>query len=141
MVAMSRAVVITILVIAAVGYFVYKKNYFSHVNAEFDHTPDGVSVTALDRELHDCKLSLTNDFEVKLPVLRPNQQVVISKYEFKQWNNTGLEQIKDLGPTIEFHLRCREGKFDSSEANRYAKDDKQSDKKAIDAGEVTESNK
>jgi hypothetical protein len=138
---MSRALLIAILVIGAAGYYLYKSNYFSTVNAEFNHTPDGVSVTALDQELHNCKLGLTNDFEVKLPVLRPNQQVVISKYEFRQWNKTGLEEMKDLGPTIEFHLRCSEGKLDTSQANRYAKDDKQSDKRAIDAGEVTESNK
>ena len=141
MVAMSKAAVITILILAAVGYFLYKKSYFSNIHAYFDHTQDGVSVTALDKELHDCRLSLTNDFEVKLPVLRPNQQVTISKYDFKQWNNTGLEQMRDLGPTIEFHLRCSEGKFDTSQANRYAKDDKQGDKRAIDSGEVTESNK
>lgn len=141
MFAMSKSVVITIMLIGAVGYFLYKKNYFSNVNADFDYTPDGVAVTALDKELHDCQLSLTNDFTTKLSVLRPNQRLAISKYEFKQWNNTGLEQMKDLGPTIEFHLRCSEGKFDTSLANRYAIDDKQSDKKAIDAGEVVESNK
>jgi hypothetical protein len=138
---MSKTVVIAVLILGAVAYYFYKRNYFSDIHAEFDYTPDGVSVTAVDKELHDCQLSLTNDFMVKLSVLRPNQRIAISRYEFKQWNNTGLEQMHDLGPTIEFHLRCSEGKFDTVKANRYATDDKQADKKAVDSGEVTESNK
>jgi hypothetical protein len=137
---MSKTVVIPLLIIGAIGYYLYKTNFFSKVNAEFDYTTDGVSVTALDKELHDCKLSLTNDFEVQLPVLRTNQRVTVSKYDFKQWNNTGLEAIKELGPTIEFKLRCNEGKFNSSVANRFSTEKKE-EKRESDSGEVTESNK
>ena len=129
-----------VLVILGAGYYLYKRNYFSKINAEFDYTPDGVGIIAQGQELHDCKLTLTNEFTTELPVLRPEQRVSISKFEFKQWNKVGLEAMKDLGPTIEFHLRCSEGKMDAAQSNRYAAAEKEA-KGESESGEVTESNK
>ena len=135
---MSKNLLIVLLILAGVGYYLYKTNYFSQIDAKFDYTPGGVSVEARGADLHDCKLAITNDFEIKLPFLRANTPVMIEKTEFKQWNGTNLEAMRDLGEKMEFKMRCREGEIETSEPNRYYEASTQ--KKASDSGEVTESN-
>jgi hypothetical protein len=119
---MSKSLFILIVIAAAVGYYVYKTNRFTEVNVTFDYSPEAVSVMALDDNLHDCKLSLTNDYEVEIPVLRARSRLSIVKTDFKQWNGTILESMKDLGPQVEFKLRCKEGSVETSKPNRYEKD-------------------
>jgi len=135
---MSKSWFIGLLILAAAGYYFYKTNYFSAIEARFDYTPNSVSVEALGMDLHNCKLAITNDFEIKLPFLRANTPLEIEKTEFKQWNGTNLESIHDLGEKMEFKMRCREGKIETAESNRYYEAPTQ--KKASDSGEVTESN-
>lgn len=119
---MSKSLLIFLLVAAAVGYYLYKTNRFTEVNASFDYSPETVSVMALDYNLHDCELSLTNDYMVKIPILRERSRLSIIKTDFKQWNGTILESMKDLGPQVEFKLRCKEGRVSVTKPNRYEKD-------------------
>ena len=119
---MSKSLFIFLLIAAAVGYYLYKTNQFAEVNATFDYSPEAVSVMALDDSLHDCKLSLTNDYIVIIPILRPGNRVSITKTDFKQWNGTILESMKDLGPQVEFKLRCKEGSTKTTKPNRYEKE-------------------
>lgn len=137
---MSRGFLIALVLIAGAAFYFYKANWFHDINAELDYTPDGVTVIAREMDFHDCKLSLTNDFTAEIPLVRRNQQVTISKYDFKQWNKTVLEAISDLGPQIEFRLRCKEGKFERDESNRYLKAGPEKKASDSDSGEVTESN-
>jgi hypothetical protein len=136
---MSKGSLIALLILAAVGYYLYRSNYFSEIDARFDYSPSGVSVEARGSDLHDCKLSLTNDFEIEIPFLRANRPLSVLKTDFKQWNGTGLERIRDLGETIEFHMRCREGKIDRTVSNRYY-EEKGPQKSTSDGGEITDSN-
>ena len=119
---MPKSLIIIVLILAGIGYYLYRTNYFSPIEARFDYNPNGVSV----------------DFEVKLPFLRANTPLMIEKTDFKQWNGTNLEAIRDLGEKMEFKLRCREGKIETAEKNRYFEG--QTEKKPSDSGEVTESN-
>jgi hypothetical protein len=119
---MSKSLFIFIVIAAAVGYYAYKTNIFTEVNATFDYSPEAVSIMALDENLHDCKLSLTNDYAVEIPVLRTRSRLSIVKTDFKQWNGTILESMKDLGPQVEFKLRCNEGSTKTTKPNRYEKD-------------------
>jgi hypothetical protein len=119
---MSKSLFIFLVIAGAVGYYLYKSNRFTEVNATFDYSPDTVSVMALDDNLHDCKLSLTNDYTVQIPVLKARSRLSIIKTDFKQWNGTILESMKELGPQVEFKLRCREGSAETTKPNRYEKD-------------------
>jgi hypothetical protein len=117
---MSKGLLITLLVLGALGYYLYRINWFTEISAKFDYTPDSVSVTALYLDLHNCKLNLTNDFAVEIPLIRENRSITLSQNDFKEWNGAILESIKDLGPTIEFKMRCDEGKIETNQGNRYA---------------------
>ncbi len=117
---MSKSLFVFLVIAAAVGYYLYKTNRFTEIRAGFDYTPEGVSVIARDMDLHDCKLNLTYDYSVDLPYLRRDVRVTIAKYDFKQWNGTALEAMGALGPEIEFRMRCKEGKIEVKESNRYA---------------------
>ena len=119
---MSKSLFIFLLIAGAAGYYFYKTNRFTEVNASFDYSPEGVSVMALDENLHDCKLSLTNDYTVQIPVLRARSRMSIVKTDFKQWNGTILESMKELGPQVEFKLQCKEGSARTAKPNRYEKD-------------------
>ena len=77
---------------------------------------------ALDDNLHDCELSLTNDYTVQIPMLRAGSRISIVKTDFKQWNGTILESMKELGPQVEFKLQCKEGSVSTTKPNRYEKD-------------------
>jgi hypothetical protein len=116
---MSRNFLIALVLLAGIGYYLYRTNYFSAIDAKFDYSASGVSVEARGMDLHDCKLAITNDFEVQIPFLRENTPVNIQKTDFKQWNGTNLESMHDLGEKMEFRMRCREGKVESSERNRF----------------------
>jgi hypothetical protein len=116
---MSKSLFFFLLIAAVLGYYLYKTNRFTDIRATFDHLPEGISVTARDRDLHDCKLNLTYDYSVDLPYLRQNSRMMIGKYDFKQWNGTILESVNALGPEIEFRMRCKEGSIDFKETNRY----------------------
>jgi hypothetical protein len=120
---MSKSLFIFLLIAAAAGYYVYKTNRFTEVNATFDYSPNTISVMALDDNLHDCKLSLTNDYTVEIPILRARSRLSVVKTDFKQWNGTILESMKDLGPQVEFKLRCKEGSARTTKPNRYEKDE------------------
>ena len=117
---MSKSLFIFLLIAAAVGFYLYKSNRFTQVRVSFDYTPTDVSITAREMDLHDCKLNLTHDYGIDLPVLRLNQRMTVGKDEFKQWNGTALEKMSVLGPEIEFKLRCQEGYIEQKETNRYA---------------------
>ena len=117
---MSKSLFFLLLIAAAVGYYLYKTNYFTDIQASFDYTPESVSVIARQSDLHDCKLNLTYDYSVELPFLRQNARVTLAKTDFKQWNGTILESIEALGPEIEFRMKCKEGSLEVKESNRYA---------------------
>jgi hypothetical protein len=116
---MSKSLFLFLIIAAAVGYYLYKTNHFTDIRASFDYAPEGVSVTARDMDLHDCKLKLTHDYGVELPFLRQNSPRMIGKDDFKQWNGAMLESIQALGPEIEFRMRCKEGGIELTETNRY----------------------
>jgi len=116
---MSKSLFFFLLIAGAVGYYLYKTNRFTDIRASFDYIPEGVSVIARDRDLHNCKLRLTHDYTVELPFLRQNSPVLIGIDDFKQWNGTLLESMKALGPEIEFKMRCDEGAINLIETNRY----------------------
>jgi len=137
---MSKSVFIGLLVIAGVGYYLYRVNYFSEIDAIFDYSPDTVYVEARSSDLHDCKLSLTHDFSVDLPFLRQGVRSSIDRLQFKQWNGTELALIKDLGEKIEFKMRCQEGKIEKIQDNRYYESGpSKPEPKASDSGEVEDS--
>jgi len=136
---MSKGLFITLLILAAVGYYLYRSNYFTEIDARFEYTPTSVSVEARGDELHDCTLSLTNDYEVEIPYLRSNRPLTMDRTAFKQWNGTDLEAIRELGEKIEFKMRCSEGKIEKTELNRYYVS-KGPQKKVSDSGEVVDSN-
>jgi hypothetical protein len=50
--------------------------------------------------------------------------LTIDKYDFKQWNGAMLDEMKLLGPEIEFKLRCKEGSIEVKESNRYLNPEK-----------------
>jgi hypothetical protein len=114
-------VLVFLLIAATVGVYLHKTNRFTRINAKFDYTDSEIFVTALDQDLHDCKLNLTHDYGVDLPFLRQSVRKSIVKDDFKQWNGTALEGIWALGPEIEFKLRCSEGSVEAKETNRYAR--------------------
>ncbi len=121
---MSKSLFIFILIAAGAGYYLYKTNRFAEINATFDYSPEVVSVMAVDDDLHNCKFSLTNDYEVQIPHLRSRKRLTIIKTDFKQWNGTILESMAELGPQVEFKLRCREGSIRTTKPNRFIKSDK-----------------
>ena len=116
---MSKSFFFFLLIASAVGYYLYKTNRFTDIRANFDYIPEGVTVIARDMDLHECKLRLTHDYAVDIPLLRQNSPLLIGKDDFKQWNGTILESMRALGPEIEFKLRCKEGAIHLTEANRY----------------------
>jgi hypothetical protein len=136
---MSKGFLIVLVVLASVGFYLYKTNWFTDINVKFDYSPEGVSVLAKGMDYHDCELKLTNDYAVKIPLIRQNQYLSIGKNEFRQWNGTDLESIKDLGEKIEFKMRCREGKIETTDSNRY-NTSAPAEGKASDSGEVVDSN-
>ncbi len=79
---------------------------------------------AVDNNLHDCRFSLTHDYAVEIPFLRAGNRLTITRTDFKQWNGTILESISDLGPQVEFNLRCKEGSIRTTKQNRYEKPEK-----------------
>jgi|GEM_PF-7120979 len=136
---MSKGTLIALMVLASAGYYLYRVNWFTDIDAKFDYTPEGVSVMARSVDFHDCKLSLTHDYVVEIPFIRKSDRVTIGKNDFKQWNGTVLESIEDLGEKIEFKMRCREGKIETADSNRYYAS-AAPEKKASDSGEVLDSN-
>jgi hypothetical protein len=116
---MSKSFLFFLLIAAAAGFYLYKTNWFTDIRATFDYAPEGISITAREMDLHDCKLKLTHDYSVDLPFLRQNTPRMVGKDDFKQWNGTMLESIQALGPEIEFRMRCTEGAIDLKETNRY----------------------
>ncbi len=103
-----------------VGAYLYKTNFFASLDVEFGQSPDGVSVVARGGEYHNCKLKLTNDYEIEILRLMMNSRLSIPKNDFKQWNGVILENMSDLGVEIDFRLRCDEGHFDLKVPNNYA---------------------
>jgi hypothetical protein len=135
---MSKTLFILLLIAAAIGFYFYKSNRFQEINVSFRYTPEDVTITAGESDLHDCRLALTHDYAVDLPLLRQGQRMTVAKTDFKQWNGTILESMGALGPEIEFKLRCNEGRVEVKDSNRYLSSTPL--EKDTPDGEVIESN-
>jgi hypothetical protein len=109
-----------LIVLLAVGYYLYKINWLVTLNADFSVGADGISILAQEMDYHDCKVKLTGEYTGEISKLRRGERAEIPFYKFHQWNGTTLESMAVLDKELEISMRCDEGRRTEEMRNPYA---------------------
>ena len=115
-----RFEVIVVLIALAVGYYLYRTNWFAKLRADFSIGADHISILAVEKDYNNCKVKLTGEYVVEVARIRQGERRSIPFFEFQQWNRTPLQSIPSLGKEVEISLRCDEGRKTEIMQNPYA---------------------
>jgi hypothetical protein len=118
---MPRSIkIVLLLAVISVAVYGYRSNWLVELSADFQLSPDHVSIHAYDSDYHDCKVKLSWEYTAYVSWIRKDQTYLVPVYDFEQWNGVHLESVGSLGDPVKISLWCDEGRKSKEVDNRYA---------------------